>query len=122
MNEKQSRMTQWLDSKISVHEQKRLSLLDDDRGDEAAFEKIYGNVYDIFRTILSVAEKSCAGEEEAMYPFFMKRLEQIPASWNTSFLQAQAHGDADKMHIEQIKLDAVAEVKAMFQSIWGVTE
>ncbi len=122
MSEKQSRMTQWLDSKMSLHEQQRLALLEDDRGDEAVFEKISGNVYDIFRTVLSVAEKSCAGEEAAMYPFFMKRVEQIPSSWHTSFLQAQAHGDADKMHIEQIKLAAVAEVKAMFQNIWGVTE
>ncbi len=119
MNKKQSRMTQWLDSKISAHEQQRLALLKDDRGDEATFEKISGNVYDIFRTILSVAERSCKGDEEAMYPFFMKRVEQIPASWHTSLLQAQAHGDADKMHIEQIKLAAVAEVKAIFQNIWG---
>ena len=48
----------------------RQTLRADDRADEAAFEKIRANVYDSFRTVLSVAEKTCGDEEDAVHDFF----------------------------------------------------
>ncbi len=120
MNGKQQQMTQWLDGKISSHGARCEELQRDDRRDEANFEKIAGNVYDIFRTVLSAAEKPCGGQEAAVADFFRKRLEQIPGSWQAAYQQAEAHGDTKKMHIERIKLDAVAEIWAEFNRIWEV--
>ena len=57
---KTAKMDRWLEEKIRRCGRRSQTLRADDRADEAAFEKIRANVYDIFRTILSVAEKLLA--------------------------------------------------------------
>ncbi|MBQ9993398.1 MAG: hypothetical protein IJP17_01635, partial [Clostridia bacterium] len=73
---------------------------------------------DIFRTVLSVAENTNAGDEAAVKQFFMKKTEQIPAGWRESLEKAEKHGDEKKMHIEQIKLKAAQEIRDKFCAIW----
>ena len=97
-------------------------MLADDRGDEAVFEKVRANVYDIFRTILSVAVKTCDGVEEAVRRFFLQRAEQIPSGWAASYEKAKQHDDPVKMQIEQIKLDTVGEIKEYFVRVWEGAE
>ncbi len=120
MTEKQQRMYQWLSDKILERETRGRYLREDERADEAVFEKIAGNVYEIFRTVLSAADKACP-EEEAAATFFWKRLEQIPSAWEGALTQARAHGDLKKSHVEAIKLQAVAEIRGQFRQIWEVT-
>lgn len=57
---KTAEMDRWLEEKIRRCGRRSQTLRADDRADEAAFEKIRANVYDIFRTVLSVAEKLLA--------------------------------------------------------------
>ena len=57
---KTAEMDRWLEEKIRRCGRRSQTLRADDRADEAAFEKIRANVHDIFRTVLSVAEKPLA--------------------------------------------------------------
>lgn len=83
----------------------------DDRGDEAMFARVQGNVFDIFSTILSVAEKTCGGDDEKLKAFFLTKLETIPRNWRESLDLAAAHGDTEKACLEELKLAVVAEIR-----------
>lgn len=76
---KTAEMDRWLEEKIRRCGRCSQTLRADDRADEAAFEKIRANVYDIFRTVLSVAEKTCGDEEDAVRDFFARRAQTISA-------------------------------------------
>lgn len=119
-NQKLNQMLAWLDGKIAVCTQRQQSLLADERRDESSFEKVRGNIYDVFRTVLNAGIKTC-GEERAN-AFFLSRLQQIPSNWEDSLEQAKQHNDVKKMEIEQIKLDAVREIKEKFMEIWEGAE
>ena len=92
-----------------VKEQKRLQ--QEERRDEADFEKIKANVYDIFRTVLSAAERKYDGDGSRAREFFAERLDQIPAAWDAALKKASAHGDVRAIHIESIKLAVVKDIR-----------
>ena len=119
MQEKLIQMNTWFTAKIAACELRRQELQDDNRADEAAFEKIKINVYDIFRTVLSAAVQAGQGDETAVRAFFRQRLEQIPANWRTAYEKAARHDDAKTLQIEHVKLDTLAEIQNAFQEIWG---
>ena len=79
MEAKLTVLDRWFEEQIALCGQRRQALLADDRADEATFEKIRANVYDIFRTVLSVAARTC-GEKDAAGRFFRQRMESIPTS------------------------------------------
>ena len=97
-------------------------MLAEERGDEADFEKVKANIYDIFRTIFSVAVKAGRGDAEAVKRFFILKIEQIPSNWVSAYNKARQHDDAVKMQIEQIKLDTAREIKETFEMIWEEEE
>ena len=66
IEQKASRLNDYFDAQISLCEQRGKKLLADDRTDEANFEKVKANIYDIFRTIFSVAVKAGRGDAEAV--------------------------------------------------------
>ena len=121
IEQKTEKLNSWFETQIAICGQRRQALLTDDRTDEAAFEKIRANVYDIFRTILSVAVKTCEGEE-AVRSFFAHRLQIIPSGWAASYEKAGLHHDPVKMQIEKLKLDTVEEIRKRFTSVWEETE
>ena len=55
MDQKLSRMKEYLEEQVAQCAQARAQLMADYRGDEANFQAIQGNVYGIFSTILKVA-------------------------------------------------------------------
>lgn len=118
MEQKISALNGYFEEQISQCGQRSRELLADGRADEATFEKVRGNMFDIFRTVLSVAVEQSKGDTDAVRSFFALRLEQIPASWATSYDKAKEHNDTEKMRVEQIKLNAIAEIKATFARIW----
>ena len=118
MKQRVSKLNSYFEEQIALCEQRGKGLMADDRRDEATFEKVRANVYDIFRTILSVAVKTCKEDPEAVRQFFLRRIEQIPSNWTVSYQQAKQHGDTIKMQIEQIKLDTIDEIKKSFAQIW----
>ncbi len=118
MEDKFEQFTQWIEEQISNCTNRQKALMEDDRTDEAVFEKIKINVYDIFSTILSVAAKTANGDAAAAKKFFLTKAEQIPANWSASYEKAAANQDAEKMQIETLKLDTIEQIKAKFCEIW----
>lgn len=113
MNPKQTAaLRDWLMEQIADCETRRTALWADDRKDEANFARIRSNVYDIFRTVLKVAESRSDGEV-----LFAAKLTEIPAAWQKAHDQAEHHGAAAALCIERIKLDAAAEIREKFETI-----
>lgn len=117
----QQKLETYLEEKIAACEERSRLLAEDGRRDEGNFEKIRANVYEIFKTILSVAEKVGGEDELAKKRFFLQKAEQIPANWAASYEKVKQYGDAEKMHIETIKLDTIQEIKDMCMQIWEGT-
>lgn len=118
IGQKVSKLNSYFDKQISFCEECNKKMLAEDRTDEAAFEKVKSNVYDIFRTIFSVAVETGKGDSEAVKRFFILKSEQIPSNWTAAYNKAKQHNDTVKMRIEQIKLDTVGEIREMFATIW----
>ena len=118
---KTAEMDRWLEEKIRRCGRRSQTLRADDRADEAAFEKIRANVYDIFRTVLSVAERNC-GDGEAARRFLLRWLESIPSGWAASCEKARQHDDAVRLRLEQVKLDTAAEIRRQFEEVWEGAE
>lgn len=118
MEQKISDLNCYFAQQIAICGQRGQALQADDRADEAIFEKVKANVYDIFRTVFSVAVQTCKEDPDAVQRFFALRLEQIPTSWAAALEEAKRHDDAVKMRLEQIKLDTVGAIRENFAKIW----
>ena len=118
MEQKTEMMNAFFAERVDACNAREKELEADGRGDEAVFEKIRANVYDIFRTVLSAAGKACKGDTEAVRRFFGGRLAQIPADWGTALENAEAHGDTARAQIERIKLEAAEDIRAYFRQVW----
>ena len=106
-----NQITTYFEERIAACQAAAAALTADDRADEAVFEKIRMNVFDIFCTVYNAGAQVSGGDPVKQLHFLCKRLEQIPASWEKALETALAHGNSEKSHIEQIKLDAVAEIR-----------
>ena len=122
MEQKIKKLNDWFAAQIELCEQRGQALRADDRADEASFEKVRANVYDIFRTVLSVAAKTCSNDEDAVQSFFLRRLAVIPSGWAEACEKARQHGDPVRVQIETIKLGAVSEIKDRFAAVWEGAE
>lgn len=118
MEEKMTKFSNYFDEQIALCDRRGKELLADGRTDEATFEKVKANIFDIFRTVFSVAVKTCEEDPNEVQPFFTKRIEQIPLSWAASYEKAKEHNDGAKMCLEQIKLDTARQIKETFAKIW----
>lgn len=106
--------TQWLTGQCDACAARRAALFADHRVDESNFEKIRENVYDIFRTVFTAARKTQGDDPAMVHLFFLQKLEEIPACWRASLEKARDHGDEDKIHLEQLKLEAAERIKAEY--------
>ena len=118
MEQKVKKLNSWFGEKIALCGKRNQELNEDGRTDEAVFEKVKANIYDVFRTVLSVAVKTGKGDPDTVKSFFVQRAEQIPAGWAAALEKAKAHHDAVRMQTEQIKLDTVQEIREKFAKIW----
>lgn len=108
----------WLQQRIAVCKEKQAELTADDRKDEAVFERIRANVYEIFHTVLTVACKTSGGDTAKARSFFASKLVSLPQNWKTALAAAQKHGDIKRITEECIKLDVLAEIEAQFTLLW----
>ena len=122
IEQKITKLNSYFDKQISLCGQCNKKMLAEERGDEADFEKVKANIYDIFRTIFSAGIKSCKDDSEAVKRFFMLKIQQIPTSWTEAYNKAKQHNDGVKMRIEQIKLDTAGEIRETFAEIWEEEE
>ena len=103
---------EFLTEQAALCRERSASLTADDRRDEAVFEKIKGNVYDIFTAVLNSAQN----HPDPM-AFFRLQLNAIPANWETALEKARSHGDDAKAHTELLKLDAVRIIRERLEGI-----
>lgn len=101
----------FFEQKIAACVLERKRLQEEERGDEANFEKIKANVYDIFKTIFLTAQKQYGDDQSKVQEFFLKKLEQIPSGWAAAYEEARQHDDAGAMHIESVKLEVVRDIR-----------
>lgn len=101
----------FFEQKTTACNLERKRLQEEERGDEANFEKIRANVYDIFKTVFLTAEKQYGGDRLKMWEFFLKKLEQIPSGWTAAYEEARRHDDARAMHIESVKLETARDIR-----------
>lgn len=119
-NEKAVALQQYLDDQIASCKKEAEKLTEEVRTDESVFAVIRTNIFDIFRTVLSVAEELCGEDEAKLQEFIQSRLAQIPQNWNESLERARANNDVEMAHIERLKLEAVADIEKEFVRIWGL--
>lgn len=112
-------MNTFFEEQIAACQRRKQELFADGREDEATFETIRANIYDVFRTVFSVAVKTCGEDGEKVQNFFTARIQQIPSNWVAAQEMAKAHQEDEKVYLEQIKLDAVADIRENFVKIWG---
>ncbi len=117
MQQKMEKMNAFFGERIAACENREQALVADGRRDEANFEKVRANMYDVFRTILAVAART-QRDEASVRAFFAQKLGQIPMGWKAAHEAARQHEDAEKMQIEEIKLEAVSEIKVFFEQVW----
>ena len=103
----------YFEEKIALCSKKQQELIADGRTDEANFEKIRANVYDIFRTVYT-AGKRAEKEADSVKAYFLARMEQIPQNWAAALEKAKLHGDARTVQIETIKLETANEIRSVF--------
>ena len=118
MKQKIETFTAYLENSIADCVEQEKAMVADERKDEAVFEKIRANVYNIFRSIFGVAVNTRGEDADKVRDFFMKQIDHIPASWNASYDAAKQHNDTTKAQIEEIKLAVVQEIKTEFTKIW----
>lgn len=111
MNPYQEHLMHYLTEQTAVHQAQQRALASDQRQDEAAFEQIRANIYEVFRTVLSTAQRVCGDDDDATQTFFAQRLTQIPQAWSAALEEAQAHHDTKQQHLQRIKLNVVQEIQ-----------
>lgn len=111
-----TQMHHYFDKKIKTCEAHMKALKTAGLTDEGNFENIRRNIFDIFNTILITAEKSHKQSPDEISRFFLSKAEEIPKKWKESLEKAKANNDMEKIHIEQLKLDTINDIKTAFMA------
>ena len=106
-----------LEAKVAEAAQSAAALAAEDRRDDANLEKIRGNVYGIFVSVLQAAQKQ-SSDEAAQRAFFENNLERIPSGWRIARKKAEERGDTVRLVQEDVKLAAIDEVWQAFRELW----
>lgn len=94
-------------------------LTEDNRKDEANFEKIRANIYQVLKTIF-LASMRISGEEWEQVGYFGGRLDVMEETWRSSLAKASEHNDTVRAIQEQVKLEVMDEVRKTFKEMWGM--
>lgn len=89
------------------------------RKEEAVFVSIRLNIYDIFKAAFSAIQKGHTDDE--IFVLFPAKVEQISGGWQNSLDKAREQNDQKKIRVEAEKLEAAADVKEMFYTVWNET-
>ncbi len=108
----------YLDQRISSIQEDTLRLIADDRRDEANFEKIRANIFQIVKTMLQASAR-ISQEESERVGFLEAKLALFQETWEGYLRKAKEHRDDLKIVQEQTRLEALAEIRDTFQKIWG---
>ena len=115
MNERNmEKMKAWLAAQRKACLQRQQELQREERRDEAVFQRIRANVFELSAAVLNAAAKQRDPDG-----FFRLRMQQISSSWASALQTAEAHCDAVQAHLERLKLEAAEEILSAFERIWS---
>ena len=83
----------------------------DDRIDESNLAKVRANIYDVCAAVCKVHMNRPGGGPDA----YRAQLEKFKTQWSAERERVAAHGDTEKAIIEDIKLEALADIAAKFE-------
>ena len=113
------KVNNFFEQRIAVCNEKQRELQKENCSDEADFEKIKANVYDIFKTVLSAGKKQYGDDSLKVRKFLLGKLEQISSDWAASYEKAEQNDDTRKMCIEKIKMNTAQDIRENILQIWG---
>lgn len=93
-------MVDYLDEQVAFWTAEASRLAAEDRRDEGNLTKIRANVYGICATILRAVGMEKGSE----------RILGLRDTWETALIAARAHHDAEKVLVEEVKLDAMEDI------------
>lgn len=114
----EKKINDFFEQRITGCNEKQRELQQENRNDEADFEKIKANVYDIFKTVLSAGKKQYGDDSLKVRKFLLGKLEQISSDWAASYEKAEQNDDTRKMCIEKIKMNAAQDIRENIMQIW----
>ena len=117
-NEKSEQFISYLDTRTSAVQEDVLRLMADHRKDEADFEKIRANIFQVIKTVFQASSR-ISEEENERIKFLGSRLSFFEDTWKGFLATAREHDDDKKVLQEQTKLEALAEIQDTFQKLWG---
>ena len=99
MEEKKKAVEAYFKQSIERCNEQVALLNQQDRRDEASFEKVRSNIYDIFHTMFLFALRTSNQEsEKAVAEIFYQKVDAIPNNWKVSYQKAVEHGDEAKRY------------------------
>jgi len=97
MRDKKKEFIDYLENSASLMLEEEKKLVLDERKDEANLVKIKTNIFNIFNTIFHVIIKNESLDNENIRLLFEEKMESIPQNWKTSYENAKAHNDVEKI-------------------------
>ena len=107
----ENQITTFFEEKIAACQAAVTALREDNRADEAVFEKIRMNVFNIFATVYKAGGSVSGGDSRRQLEFLRNQLEKITGDWQSAAETFRKHGDCNKVHIEQTKLAVAEEIR-----------
>lgn len=108
--------TRFLDQRTDDVQKKIVHLNQDHRSDEANFEKIRANIFQVIKTVFLAYQKTPRTEPE-LQALMDAKLTMFQETW-TGFLEtAREHNDEKRVLQEQVKLEAMKEIRQKFDQL-----
>lgn len=117
-SEKTTAFISYLDQRTASVQEDIHRLMADDRRDEANFEKIRANIFQIVKSMLQASAR-ISQEEGERIGFLETKLALFQETWEGYLAKAKEHGDDLKVVQEQTRLEALAEIQDVFRKTWG---
>lgn len=112
--------TRFLDKRAADIQEKVAQLNEDHRIDEANFEKIRANIFQqVIKTVFLALQRTSRSEPE-LRALMDARLNMFEETWNGFLSKAREHNDEKRVLQEQVKLEALKEIRRKFDELWEV--
>lgn len=118
--QKSEAFTRFLDQRAADIQKTVVQLNEDHRIDEANFEKIRANIFQqVIKTVFLALQRTPRTEQE-LRALMDGRLVMFEKTWKGSLVKAREHNDERRVLQEEVKLEALKEIRQKFEELWEV--
>ena len=108
----------YMRSSAEEKKQKITEMVRDGRADEARAVRAGLNMYEVMTALFGAALKKTGEGEECFSREFHILKDNVTGNWKRNLEAAKEHGDAEKVMIEESKLQTVEEIVRKFDSLF----